>query len=95
MNKIQGKTFKDETVELDGFIFANCTFENVHIIFRGTAPFGFDHPVMRGNTTMEFADSARLTLQSLDALYKTGGSFRQWVEHVVESFSAKGGNVEH
>jgi hypothetical protein len=35
---MNGHTFKNTTVELDGKSFQNCTFENVSWMFRGRAP---------------------------------------------------------
>ena len=62
--EICGKTFKDETVQLDGNAFIDCTFDNVILRFEGDAPFRFtndhftgkfslasDNPVVK--TTME------------------------------------------
>jgi hypothetical protein len=47
--QIQGKTFKNETVQLDGNAFIDCTFDNVILKFDGQAPFSFtnDHFVDR------------------------------------------------
>ena len=95
MKEIRNKTFKNETVELDGFAFYNCIFNGVHFIFRGRSEFGFDNPGFTGQTTMEFADSARLTLTALDALYRTGGSTRSWVEWVIKSFKLPPRKIDH
>ena len=45
LQQIRGKTFKNETVQLDGNAFINCTFDNVIFKFDGQAPFSFtsDH----------------------------------------------------
>jgi hypothetical protein len=45
LKQIQGKTFKDETVQVDGNAFTDCTFDNVVFKFDGKAPFTFtnDH----------------------------------------------------
>jgi hypothetical protein len=39
LTKIQTKTFKNETVQLDGNEFIDCTFDNVVLKFDGKAPF--------------------------------------------------------
>jgi hypothetical protein len=39
LKQVQGKTFKNETVQLDGNDFVDCTFENVVLKFDGQAPF--------------------------------------------------------
>jgi hypothetical protein len=43
--EIREKTFKNETVQLDGNAFIDCTFDNVTLKFDGQAPFRFtnDH----------------------------------------------------
>ena len=45
LKEIRAKTFKNETVQLDGNAFIDCTFDNVTFKFDGEAPFGFtnDH----------------------------------------------------
>jgi hypothetical protein len=45
LKQIQTKTFKNETVQLDGNEFIDCTFNNVVFKFDGQAPFRFtnDH----------------------------------------------------
>lgn len=37
--QIEGKTFSNEKVLLDGFSYKNCTFESVTFIYQGDAPF--------------------------------------------------------
>jgi len=41
LKEIREKTFKNETVELDGNAFIDCTFDNVTLKFDGQAPFRF------------------------------------------------------
>ena len=45
LKQIQSKTFKNETVQIDGNEFIDCTFDNVVFKFDGQAPFRFtqDH----------------------------------------------------
>jgi hypothetical protein len=45
LKEIREKTFKNETVQLDGNAFIDCTFDNVILKFDGQAPFRFtnDH----------------------------------------------------
>ena len=95
MKEIRNKTFKNETVELDGFAFYSCTFDGSHLIFRGRDHFGFDKPVFTGQTTMEFADSAKLTLSALGAFYRADGSPRRWVEGVIETFKLPPRKIDH
>src|SRR6516164_11674095 len=39
--KIEAKTYKNETVRIDGNQFIDCTFDNVVLQFDGEAPYGF------------------------------------------------------
>jgi len=41
LTKIEAKTYKDETVRIDGNEFIDCTFDNVVLQFDGEAPYGF------------------------------------------------------
>ena len=54
LTQIQTKTFKNETVQLDGNDFIDCTFDNVVLKFDGRAPFRFtnDHFAQRSKFTI-------------------------------------------
>ncbi len=100
MKEIRNKTFKNETVELDGFAFLSCTFDGSHLIFRGSDHFGFDKPIFTGQTTMEFTDSAKLVLKAfdafyLDAFYRDDGSARRWIEGILETFKLPLRKIDH
>jgi hypothetical protein len=41
LTKIEAKTYKNETVRIDGNEFIDCTFDNVVFQFDGEAPFRF------------------------------------------------------
>ena len=100
MKEIRNKTFKNETVELDGFAFYDCIFDGSHLIFRGGDHFGFDKPIFAGQTTMEFTDSAKLTLKAFDALYldafyRDDGSAVRWIEGMLETFKLPLRKIDH
>jgi len=40
--QVWNKTFKGETVKLDGYEYVNCTFDDVTLEYNGTAPARFD-----------------------------------------------------
>jgi hypothetical protein len=40
---IEGKSFANESVEMDGKLFRECDFTNVTLIFHGTANAAFEH----------------------------------------------------
>jgi hypothetical protein len=52
LKEIRGKTFKDETVELDGNSFIDCTFDNVSFRFDGDAPFRFTNDHFTGKFSL-------------------------------------------
>lgn len=83
MKTIQGKTFKNESVEIDGKGFVGCSFTKCNLIYRATAPFGFDAATLgkMNGVTLEFLDGAALTLQALAQLHRVGPPFSTWVEH--------------
>lgn len=91
METIENKTFINEAVELDGKGFIKCKFIGCHLIFRGKEPFGLREEVL-DNVTMEFADHAALTVEAINALYKSGGDFRQWIEHELKGTLGHGGH---
>ena len=100
MEEIRNKTFKNETVELDGFAFFDCIFDDAHLIFRGRDQFGLDKPTFTGQTTMEFTDTAKLTLKALDAFYldafyRDDGSAWRWIEGMLEIFKLPLRKIDH
>jgi hypothetical protein len=94
MEIVEKKSFRDETIELDGRGFIDCSFTKCHFIFRANEPFGLRNPTLN-NVTMEFADHAALTVQALHLLYKNGGSFRDWVEYELKSVDGSFGTSKH
>jgi hypothetical protein len=52
LKEIRGKTFKDETVQLDGNAFIDCTFDNVVFGFDGEAPFRFTNDHFTGKFSL-------------------------------------------
>ena len=52
LKEIRTKTFKDETVQLDGNAFIDCTFDNVAFGFDGDAPFRITDSHFQGKFTL-------------------------------------------
>jgi hypothetical protein len=48
LTEYRGKTYKDETVQIDGNHFVDCTFDNVTFRFDGQAPFRFTNDHFQG-----------------------------------------------
>jgi hypothetical protein len=69
--QFQGKTFCNETIELDGNEYDGCRFENCQLIYRASAPMILTNCSFLGFTiTLEGA--AANTLDFLTALYHGG-----------------------
>ena len=63
LKQIREKTFKNETVQLDGNEFINCTFDNVIFEFDGQAPFRF--------TDAHFENNSKYGLRSNNPVIKS------------------------
>ena len=48
----RAKTYKDETVQIDGNNFVDCTFDNVVLRFDGQAPFRFTNDHFNGKFSL-------------------------------------------
>jgi hypothetical protein len=55
--EIRGKTFKNETVQLDGNAFIDCTFDNVTLKFDGQAPFRFTNDHFENRSKLQITSS--------------------------------------
>jgi hypothetical protein len=75
LKQIQAKTFKNETVQLDGNEFIDCTFDNVALKFDGQAPFRFtnDHFVEHSNLAITSDNPViKATIELMGGLIKLG-----------------------
>jgi hypothetical protein len=50
LTKITGQTYSHETVQLDGFYYINCTFNEVTFKFDGIAPTQFTNIIISGGS---------------------------------------------
>ena len=57
---VNKKTFRNETVPLDGFLYTNCSFENVTFVYKGEQPYGLVAFKIIGEDTVLKAESAPL-----------------------------------
>jgi hypothetical protein len=69
--KHQGKAFKDESVELDGHEFIDCTFERCKIFYYG-GPLPVLGECKFGGCQFLFEKGAGNTLDMLRGLYHSG-----------------------
>ncbi|MGX9693783.1 hypothetical protein ACTJNK_25840 [Achromobacter anxifer] len=83
---IQNRTFRDETVEIDGKIFRNCRFENVILKYSGEQPFSLQDSQFHGSLQFFFAGPAANAVEALTAMYTGFGDLgRQMVEMFFDS----------
>lgn len=53
LTPVEGKTFRNERVLLDGFHYADCTFINPTFVYNGEKPFRMRHPTIEGSINLE------------------------------------------
>jgi hypothetical protein len=73
--EVSGRTFRNETVLLDGFSFTNCTWEDVTFVYNGTAPTVFDCSWKKSDTFNIRTDhpSVKMTLRIIEGFQKATG----------------------
>lgn len=70
--KFEGKTFKNETIDIDFNQFSKCQFENCTLVYHGYGVIGMD-VCSFNNVNWSFADAAASTLQFMHGLYHGAG----------------------
>ncbi len=77
-----GQTFRNRRVELDGYSYTNCTFENVTLVYRGEKPFDLAHNTFKNSVDVE-ASGTRLELfvQLLDHMDVFGPDIKKLDKH--------------
>jgi hypothetical protein len=71
LKEYRGKTYKDETVQIDGNNFIDCTFDNVTFRFDGEAPFRFTNDHFKGKFGLTSNNPAvKATMELLGAFIK-------------------------
>lgn len=71
LKEIRGKTFQNETVQIDGNAFIDSTFNNVVFRFDGDAPFRMTDAHFQGKFTLESNNPVvRATLGLVGAFIK-------------------------
>ncbi len=58
LEDVYAQTFKNKHVYLDGYRFVECTFENVTLIYKGTAPFSLVNAHYPPGTTINFGSTS-------------------------------------
>jgi hypothetical protein len=89
--KYQGKTFRNETIRLDGNEFDGCTFENCEFIYRGTAQVDFTNCSI-SRPVLTFDGEAARTLDFLKVLYHSG--FQSIIDYIFNNIRG-GGTPSH
>jgi len=71
LKEYRGKTYKDETVQIDGNSFIYCTFDNVTFRFDGEAPFRFTNDHFQGKFALTSNNPVvKATMELLGAFIK-------------------------
>jgi hypothetical protein len=69
--EFRGKTYKDETVQIDGNDFIDCTFDNVILRFDGQAPFRFTNDHFTGKFELATNNAVvKATMELVDSFIK-------------------------
>jgi hypothetical protein len=85
--KYQDVTFKNQTVEVDGNDYKNCTFEKCMMRFRGDGEPGSMIGSRITDCQWHFDGPAGNTIQFLTALYANGGA--DFVDALVRVIKGK------
>jgi hypothetical protein len=85
MVDVVDKEFFNCAVELDGFNFVRCRFENVQLIYKGTGRTGVSYCTFL-NPLFRYAAPASRGIEFLHALYHGFGQLgRETVEKIFEN----------
>ena len=83
LTTVTKQSFTEQTVQLDGRLFEDCTFANCTLVYSGHTPASFAQCRFTA-TKWQVNAAAENVMQFLGTLYREGGeSGRQWVEGVV------------
>jgi hypothetical protein len=83
--QIRGRRFAAARIEMDGFEYINCTFENCIVVFAGHMPVGMIGCTMN-DCQFVFEEAAAATILFLGALYhEFGPNGRQVFEETINS----------
>lgn len=87
MAHYQGKRFADQTVELNGDTFVDCTFERCHLRYIGHSEFS-----LRGCTFIDpvwvWEGAVLNTIRMLAAMYRLGEEGRRNAEKIIDRIRA-------
>jgi hypothetical protein len=62
--EVRGKRFLNERVVIDGYRYTFCNFENVTLVYNGTAPFGLDNNQFYGSRNI-FTDNPSIAASAM------------------------------
>jgi len=90
--RFEGSVFTTGSVTLDGSTFLRCKFENVELVYSGTAPVELQECSLTG-VRWAFTGPALLTLRLLSSLYRSNDSGQSVAEDMIEQI--KTGNFRN
>lgn len=68
---VSGTEFLDETVQLDGIEFRDCSFRRCELTYAGGLPFLLTNSPA-DDCSIVFVDAAQATMDALSVMYQTG-----------------------
>lgn len=72
---ISGRSFRNETVQLDGYSYINCTFSNVTFAYDGSGPMRLESNRFEGS--IKFTGSNPATNNAMSIVVSLIGGFQQ------------------
>lgn len=88
LTTVANQNFVEQTIQLDGRIFQDCSFENCTLVYAGHTPASFVQ-CRFAETKWEVTAAAENVMQFLESLYRDGGeSGKQWVEQALAGITS-------
>jgi hypothetical protein len=84
MTQLDGMTFRNQDIRLDGVAYRNCRFEGCRIVFGGHLATALEGNQFT-NCTWAFDGPAGLTLQFMAAMHAQGGDARVLIDATVRT----------
>jgi hypothetical protein len=82
MALIEGQTFRDQTLHLDGNTYRKCDIQRCRLVYSGGDPFTLDTCVI-SNCGFDFEGAAMRTLRTL-AFYYSVPEFRAIAQRIID-----------
>lgn len=84
MTRLDGMSFKDQDIRLDGVAYRNCQFEGCRIVFGGHLTTALENNQFKDCTWL-FDGPAAQTLQFMSAMHAQGADARTLIEATFQT----------